>query len=360
MNSKKIFLFSFFLSLGVLLNAQTENTAVVWRGFEHSWSYNHRINRIGNYVKMVNSDPYGYHASASGLGSDSTWFKTYYTVLKSKVLEFKEAVVDMKIEGNEGDLLTRVIDLNIKLDDKMIKKQKFKVFINGFEMKSLLKADQLSLCRFTVDDPSISTETSSLNVKAHLNLVTNCRTIECPLFSNKTAYALQLHLLVIGYNSEDAETFEGYKAKSYTWDETIEIPETFENISMHGQRNEFEKAFVGIKSIGIILDQEHWLKDINYSIVPEKYDPKTGQMDALIKMFYREWQNGMKLFATDPKKAGFAEKRAGFALLDMTPIFMQVKSAQITHGNTKGSMFWKGWNANSSSDEALSKTKINH
>lgn len=71
MNRKKIFLFSFFLSLGALLNAQTENTAVVWRGFEHSWSYNHRINRIGNYVKMVSNDPYGYHASASGLGSDT-------------------------------------------------------------------------------------------------------------------------------------------------------------------------------------------------------------------------------------------------------------------------------------------------
>ena len=236
--------------------------------------------------------------------------------------------------------------------------QNFKIFINGFEIKSITKADQLNMLRFMVEDPKVMRENKSISAKVHLNLVTNCRTIECEIFDNRTAYSLNLHLLVVAYNDGEAQSFESYHSKSYVWDEAIEVPETADDMLIQGIDGKYEQAIVGIKAIGIILDQEHWLKDLDYHILPNNYNSKTGKLAISLKMMYRVWQNGMQLFATAPKKASFAERRPGYALLDISPILLQTNNASVEHGEIGGSMFWKGWNANASGDAALKKVPI--
>ena len=81
----------FFLLNG--LNAQElkpYNKAMIWRGFQHKWTYNHRINRIGSSVSFKDDKGYCIHYSASGLGSDSTFATTYYTYVESPKVCFKE------------------------------------------------------------------------------------------------------------------------------------------------------------------------------------------------------------------------------------------------------------------------------
>ena len=203
--------FCFFLcSVPILTQAQhspptleSYNRALIWRGFEHRWTYNHRINRIGSSVSIDNGEGYCRHYSATGLGSDSTFAKTHYTYVESPNVVFKETEIKILVNGKEGDLLSKTAKVYLDLDDWMQGKSHYDVLVNGFEVKSMIKADQLQLLRFLVEDPAYTPETQQLYLQANFNLVTNCRTLECELFKNQTAYELTLHLLIIGFEEDE-------------------------------------------------------------------------------------------------------------------------------------------------------------
>ncbi|MFY7861519.1 MAG: hypothetical protein ACOVP5_04770, partial [Chitinophagales bacterium] len=68
----KINLIFLIVNLSMSLLAQDKNNihkAVIWRGFDHQWTYNHRINRIGSIVSRNDLGTFvGKHYSASGAG----------------------------------------------------------------------------------------------------------------------------------------------------------------------------------------------------------------------------------------------------------------------------------------------------
>lgn len=88
-----ISLLIFFCNLLIAQEIKPHNKAIIWRGMEHKWTYNHRINRMGNYVSFDGKKGYSLHSSATGLGSDSSFSKTYYTYVESPNLFFKEIEV---------------------------------------------------------------------------------------------------------------------------------------------------------------------------------------------------------------------------------------------------------------------------
>ena len=190
-------LLSLLLLVGALFTAvqaqnstetlQSYNKALIWRGFEHRWTYNHRINRIGSHVSLRDNEGYCMHYSATGLGSDSTFAKTHYTYIETPNVVFKETEIKILVNGQEGDLLNKSAQVYLDLDDWMQNKTHYDVLVNGFEMKSMIKADQLQLLRFLVEDPVYIPETQQIYLTANFNLVTNCRTLECELFKNQTA-----------------------------------------------------------------------------------------------------------------------------------------------------------------------------
>ena len=325
------------------------NQALIWRGMEHQWTYNHRANRLGNYVSM-SGGPKAIHSSATGLGSDSTFFTSYYSLVTSPDIYFKEVPVKIQLNGKEGALLTKLEEIYVSADPWMRDHDNYKAVINGFEMISLSKADQLQLFRFLVEDVVYSPASEELKVKAHFNLVTNCRTIECPVFSNKTAYSLTLHLLIIAYDDSDAHFVDAYTARNYVWDEQIEIDNLSQQVVVVGQSGDvYPQATLGITGLGIVLDEEHWLLEMDNYIIPNYYDAATGLFVSDANMKYVEWKKGMQQFAVSPFKAKFAKRRSGYALLDMNVSMIQFKNAFVKHGKSKGSSFWKGWNKDPSS-----------
>ena len=227
------------------------NKALIWRGFEHKWTYNHRLNRLGNYV-IMEDHPYSVHTSASGLGSDSTFAKSHYSYIESPNLVFKEVSVKLLLNGQEGDLLTKTQESVFDLESWEQNLDGYSVLLNGFEIKSLRKADQLQMMRFYVEDPIYSEETQQVQITSHFNLVTNCRTIECPVLNNKTMYELTLYILVLGYKEGEANFYNGYSTRNYEWDTQLEVSESSQSITLNGQPERFKHAFVGIRGIGVV------------------------------------------------------------------------------------------------------------
>jgi hypothetical protein len=334
------------------------NKAIIWRGFEHRWTYNHRLNRLGNYVAK-DSIPYLVHTSASGLGSDSTFAKSYYSYVQSPDLVFKEIQVKLFLSGKEGDLLTKTQESHFDLKTWEQGMNNYSVLLNGFEIKSLRKADQLQMLRFYVEDPIYSKQTEQIQVTSHFNLVTNCRTIECPILNNKTMYELTLYLLIIGYENGNGNYYNGYSTRNYEWDTKLEVSESTQNVKINGEPIRYEKAFLGIRGIGVILDSEHWILEMKNYVSPMNYDPKKGEMLTLANIKFVEWTKGMSEFSTAPMKSKFAKRRRGFAMLDMNMALIQTKNnALIEHGSEEIHMYWKGWNKPANNESSFSKINL--
>lgn len=331
---------------------QKYNKALIWRGMQHQWTYNHRANRLGNYVSMENGGQ-AVHTSATGIGSDSTFYSSHFTYVESPNIYFKEVPITIQVNGKEGALLTKVEEVYIPVEPWMRNRKSYEALINGFEIKSILKADQLQLFRFLVDDVTYSKESDEIKLKAHFNLVTNCRTIECPVFSNKTAYELTIHVLIMAFDEDAANLVDAYTARNYVWDDKIEIGNKSQEVIALGEKDrKYPKATVGIRGLGIILDEEHWLLEMNNYVIPNYYDPETGILISDANLKYVEWKKGMQQFAVSPFKAKFAKRRSGYALLDMNLAMIQFKNANIKQGKSSGTSFWKGWNKDAASDAA--------
>ncbi len=352
--TRVLFIIIFFVSL-IPLNGQElhpYNKALIWRGMEHKWTYNHRVNRLGNYVTMQDT-PKAIHLSATGLGSDSTFFTSHYTYVESPNAYFKEVSVSIQVNGKEGELLTKTQEVYIPIDPWMHDKQSYQALINGFEITSILKADQIQLFRFLVKEVEYSHESSEIKVKVDFNLVTNCRTIECPVFNNKTAYDLTIKLLIIAYDGDDVNLIDAYSSRNYVWDQKIQIENESQKVVTLGEKNGlFPVATVGIKGLGIILNEEHWLLEMNQYIIPNQYDAQSGILVSDANLKYVEWKKGMQQFAVAPFKAKFAKRRSGYALLDMNLAMIQFKQATIKQGKSSGTSFWGGWNQDASSHES--------
>src|SRR5690242_9683856 len=105
-------LLSFYLDS--VAQVQPYNKAFIWRGFSHQWTYNHRCNRIGDYVVYNNNKPITAHTSATGKGADSTYFTSYYSFVASQNVAFKEGKVTIQVNSKEKRLVEGNIDVSVE------------------------------------------------------------------------------------------------------------------------------------------------------------------------------------------------------------------------------------------------------
>jgi len=246
----------------------------------------------------------------------------------------------------------------LDLDEWMQGKDQYDVLVNGFEVKSMIKSDQLHVLRFLVEDPEYVPETKQIHLTANFNMVMNCRTLECELFKDQTAYELTLKLLILAFDKDAGNIRNSYTTRNYVWDTAVEVEDLNKDLSIFGQEKQYPHACLGIKGLGIVLNEEHWLLQLNNYVTPLNYNQSTGLMNSHINMKFIAWNNGMENFSVAPFKAEFAKRKDGFALLDTNPSLIQFANAKIKHGAQSTSLYWRGRNKSSSSPEAESIKNI--
>ena len=325
---------------------------------EHKWTYNHRINRMGNYVSFDGEKGYSLHSSATGLGSDSSFSKTHYTYVESPNLYFKEILVEVTSEGKEGELLTAVNDVKIPIEDWMKGKGQYIALINGFEITSIGKADQLQLFRCFVETPRYDDKTGFLHLRTQVDLVTNCRSLECQLLNRKTGYDLKLPILIIAFDDEEAASINTHHTMSYKWTKLEEAKVFEKDIAIRGRSDQFNQACIGISGLGLVLNKQHWLLEHKSYVNASHYEPVSSTLTSSISMQFLAWSKEMGQSKVSPVKAKFAKKKKGYALLDMNTILVQMKEGRIKHSESESSLFWRGKNQHSSSEFAQSKIDL--
>jgi hypothetical protein len=349
-----IFIPLLMLSFGILhqLEAQetinsSTNRALIWRGFDHSWTYNHRINRLGDYVFMGDSsNARTCHTSASGLGADSTFFTTYYSYVESSDVAFQEGMINIKLFGKEKQLLTKTVDVNIPATDATRNQEEYVSLLNGFDIKAMRAADKLELFRVSVEDAYYAAEVDEIRFRVKVSLLVNCQSIECSGFNQKTTYDLNVYYLIIAGQDKNLASNSKNISKHYPWSKRDEHLYQAEESTIRGEKSsKYKKATVGIKSLAVTLNKAHWTVVYRANVTPLNYQADKGKLNISSNLLFQEWVQGMKRMSAHPKHSRFSSKKKGWAILDMEVAMIQIKDAYIKHGKRSGSTFWKGRNA---------------
>jgi len=342
-----------FFGQGLIIAQDNVHQTVLWRGYEHSWTYNHRINRLGNYVESVDDKMRSTHVSASGLGADSTFYTSHYTFIDCPTVGFHAGKVEIKLYGKEKQLLTKRIEVSVPAPEGMKNKEHYITMLNGFDLKAVDRADKIKLLRLSVEDAEYAPAINEIRFYLKVALVVNCQSLECSRFNQQTTYDLNVRYLIAAGDIEDLDGTPKTLTKYYPWGKKDEFHHTAEKHHMFGRKG-YNSAALGIKSMALTLDSEHWTVQYNNNITPLAYDEATARMDFSLDLFFKEWQQGMKTHSARPDLSKFSSKKKGWCVLDLGVVLLQFKDAKIVHQKHKGSLYWVGNNAASSDSRAVS------
>ncbi len=340
-----------------LVSAQNSlNKTIVWRGFEHSWTYNHRINRLGNCVNIEDQKMISCHASASGLGADSTRYTTHYSVLESPSIGFHVGSTAIKLYGKEKQLLTKRIEIAVPATEAMLNKEQYITLLNGFDLRAVDRADKIQMLRLSVENAEYAPAINEIRFYLHVSLVVNCQSFECSRFNQHSTYDLKVYYLVLGADKKELMATPKTMTKNYPWGRKDEYHHTPEKHYVIGDKDQpYETAALGIKSMALTLNSAHWTVEYNSNITPLAYDKRTARMDFSLDLFFKEWQQGMKTHSARPGLSKFSSKKKGWGVLDLEFLLLQLKEGSVQHKQHHGSMYWPGYNA--SADTPASESK---
>lgn len=354
-----IILSFFVFLLSVPLFAQVDNSTLLWRGFEHAWTYNHRINRLGNYIEKSEDGFYNVHVSASGLGADSTAYVSHFTSLQADNISTIHGKQNIKLIGKEKQLLYKTIEVAIPIEKPFDPDVQFITVLNGFDLMAVERADKVQMFRLSVENANYEPEIQELRFNLKVALVVNCQSFECSKFNQKTVYDLNIHYQVICAKPSDMGVTYHTTSKHYPWgkkDEGDHIPDKKQLFS--NQYKTFNAATLAIQSMALTLNTAHWTVQYNNNITPLRYDKGSGQMIYSLDLFFKEWQQGMKDYSARPKHSAWSSKKKGWCVLDMGIIMLQFPDAKIRHHKIDGHLNWDGYNAPSDSPKAINRKKI--
>lgn len=343
-----------------------EEAAVLWQGFTHQWTYNHRINRLGSCV--VNTDFEGAfphsstlkHMAATGLGGDIGQYATHYAYLALNKVKTQSGEVNIRFSGKEGDFHTAKQTVTIDAPLGMHDQEEYAVVLNGFDIISEQQADKLQLFRLSVGDATYIPATGKIRFDVTVALLVHCRSLECSRFNHKFNYSINAHYLVFAGQEQNISTTEQNTHTIYDWSKERELytsPTQQHTVKGEGKR-QYAAATLAFKSLSIHLDKEHWLLDWRSVIHPEKYDTLTGQYQYSLDLLFKQWDQTMKKESANPKKSKFAMKRNGWAMIDATILLLQFKDARIIHDYTKGVVKWQGSNEPANTVDALQQEEL--
>src|SRR5688572_1462843 len=111
--------------------------AIVWQGFNHRWTYNHRLNRLGDWVDHERREGQtvegtASHAAASGSGEDAdeaTW-RSFHAAVQAPGVWAHPTVDSFTIGGREGVEQAFVRTLRVQLPEGMHDLERYTVLLN--------------------------------------------------------------------------------------------------------------------------------------------------------------------------------------------------------------------------------------
>lgn len=333
------------------------NKAIIWRGFHHQWSYNHRVNCLGDYVKrfdqLHHQDPTSTHISATGAGPDNTNYDSYYTMIETPSAVFQESKAAFSLKGHFDSLHQDIDTFSFNIGKWMSGRSHYVTLLNGFDMHTEEASDRIREFKLYVKDLSYdpAKNIATIIVKADMKL--DCQGPGCK-GSKILAYDFDVYILMMAYNDGEAWVGQDSFSKKYKWTVYKELDnEIVTRPVASNQHTDLPFATIGIKSFGVKLnkglDMIQWN---NYLQQPNitSFGPGSRHIEAALNFQFRQWNKGMMSSKAEPWQHIFSQKQAGSESASIDVVTIQFKSVdslsyQQTHQDPV--MFWPGGNIKS-------------
>jgi hypothetical protein len=332
-----------------------KDIGVIWMGFEHAWTYNHRLNRLGDYIEQPQFDGFDYpvkhiHTGATGVGWDEALFTSYYTAVTSEHIGFQSGFVELDLINREGDQAIVKKTVEISLEDNLEDKDQIVALLNGFDLVANTRADKLKMLSITLSEPIYNATKSKVIFNVEVGFSANCGSLECNRFIQKYDYTIKVQYLLMAGNDKYFNTKEKSFIKSYEWDKKDIFEDGIINESVQGKPN-YGQGTLGFKSIVINMDRDHWVVDWNTAIHPQFYNAKTGKMDFAMDLLLKQWKK--KIDSPFKFQSKFSKRKDGWAYVNGSVVLLQFNDACKESLSRSGALTWKGMNKEAETNEAI-------
>lgn len=329
---KKHFYLFFFISFYSCKkeNSLTNNTVFIWNGFHHIWDYNHRINRLGDWIiPLQTKEKNGAiltHTGASGSGADKLNFTTFYTKVVSDKIAVHNDNFSFRVYGKEGETIESNITITTAIPSEFDLNKNVALLISGFDIFSRTKADGPirgdekadKIFIFGLNTSNLNVENGKYNFKLSTKLGGDCNSPECITGENQNWFDYQIILYYQIIGLPDSSNIESMAlSNAYSWEkpsqgkpnpdskEIFKSDKQIKDKEITGQPN-FKNAILGFsgfdyniaKGMGGLLGNEleyPHMVETDLALLPKNYDATAGKMLFDADLFFKNWDATMPL-----------------------------------------------------------------
>jgi hypothetical protein len=322
----------------------------VWQGFSQIWGYNHRINRLGDWVENVSEGDscklLSSHAAASGSGADRADFTQYYAAIQSDLLQTQSGIATFNLSGKEGDYIAEVQTADVSFLEANELGTHYEVLLNGFDLCTAngAKADKIQALDIAIDSVWRDLPARKVYFRMRVALQFACSSAECESLNQVVDYRLKLYWLALGGQGfvSDRSTFGSGRA----WEKQDTAPTPpMARVALLGEAR-FPKATAGITGLHIQLDDEHHMLTWESRLQAAQYDK--GLLMVYLRMAFV--QNHPSMYAAfkarysghpRPPAHWAVKRKPGSLAWEMDVALLQFEDAEITPHSRNGSVDWK-------------------
>lgn len=333
---------------------------LLWQGFHHRWGYNHRVNRLGSWVRAA-LGPAGCegkvaHAAASGTGPDTASFTDHYARVVAGGVHAAMGSTTLQLSGREGAPVHQRQRVAVR---GLIDGARRVAFCNGFDLLSKDKADKLVKLHIRLGEPVREADGFSFDVD--VSYLADCTSPECPPHKQEVHYALTVFWVLVTADAAALALTPGVFGRTCTWTEQAWRSEwTPECRALLRQDRPFlpaapgfhaETALLVFQEIEVSLGSDYHLLALDLAAHDLSWFPDQGASFDL-DLRYVQWAEGMK--EAGPPWSWTSVRQPGHGLVRVGLVLLQLRAGQVGFRSVDGEISWSGKGASADTPEAVS------
>ncbi|MEJ2050777.1 MAG: hypothetical protein P8Y60_13240, partial [Calditrichota bacterium] len=322
-----------------------EGGIAVWQGFEHNWTYNHRLNRLGDYIHIASTNQNKFevtdtHTAATGIGDDEATYLSYFTFFQVNGVEAIQEQVSFHFQNRQGNPSRQTAQISVPWD-KAPEKPRIIAVLNGYDLVTNRSAFKLQTLQISVSNPHYDPVNKQITCRVNATLNMRCRSIECRKFEPDYNYTLQVNVLLLR-SGPVMHSVEGHYQQIYNWDRKTEAQVRPVRDELVGTgNNTYPNAVLGFRALSILLNREHWFIDIASAIHPGQYDQRNGSYTFDLTLLFKAWKKGMRRHSADRLDSQFSFREKGSAVLLATVELIQLPAGCVQEKTIPGQISWR-------------------
>ena len=338
----------------------------VWRGYAHVWEYNHRYNRLGDFVRSAGcGGPHKVcraaivHTGASGTGPDRATALSQWWRVRASGVGFHAASTTLDLSGSEGERVAAAQTISVPMSGRALRnmrdRDRYLALLNGFDLLSRADAEKPVALAMRAGRAQYDSERDRLEIPVSARAELACTTPEC--MGTEFDYGLTVHVALLGADDQIAVRSRRY-GRRYSWPDQPQEPLSCDPLvdSVEGPgpeldlpprpailrgRVEAEEALVGFRSIAFRLDGEHHVLEQRTAIYPARYNGRAYRFG--LDLLFKNWSAGMQSAREPYSRCSFGEP--GSARWRTRLALVQFRApATVRRGASPCEIRWPGLN----------------